>query len=94
VSTIPTSDSLRRAHRRLGRRSAGINTALAAMRRGESLHLEYRGGGRPCWSLSNGRTVSAEVASILINSASVVPAGDALFSDLPGQSWKLLGGHQ
>jgi hypothetical protein len=88
MSAIPTPDSLRRAHRRLDRRAASLNAALAAMRRGKSLHLEYRSGGRPCWSLSNGRAVSAEVAAILTRNASVVPVGDALFAGIPGQTWR------
>jgi hypothetical protein len=87
-ASVHTAPELHRAARRLNRRTAGVNTALQAMRRGEFLRLQYSAG-RPCWSLSNGRTVSAEVASTLISSAFIVPADDALFSGMPAQSWKL-----
>ena len=63
-----------------------INQALAAMRAGQTLHLQYREG-RPLWSLSNGQRVTAEVAALLTSNANVVPAGDALFPDQPAQTW-------
>ena len=72
-SSIFTPGELRRIARRLDRRIAGIDAALTAMRQGEFLHLKYRSDGRPCWSLSNGHAVSAEVATILINNASISP---------------------
>jgi hypothetical protein len=62
------------------------NRALSAMRRGAQLRLEY-GGGRPCWSLSGGRAVTPEVASIIIASPLVKPAGDALFGGM-SQTWR------
>ena len=57
------------------------------MREGQTLHLQHRDG-RPLWSLSDGRSVTADVAAILIRHALVVPADDALFPDLPGQTWR------
>lgn len=66
---------------------AAANRALSAMRKGALLRLEYRNG-RPSWSLSGGKTVSVEVANILIHHALVVPAGDALFPGHPGQTWR------
>ena len=88
---VYTPGELHRSAHRLTR-TASVSTALAAMRRGESLHLQYQAG-RSLWSLSNGCAVSAEVAGILINDASVVPVGGALFDDMPGQSWKLGASH-
>jgi hypothetical protein len=84
---IYTPTELHRSARRLDRRLASVDQVLTAMRRGESLHLQYENG-RPLWSLSGGRTVSAETAEVLICNASVVPVGDALFNDMPGQTWR------
>ena len=58
---VYTPSDLHRSSRRLDRRLARVNTALAAMRQGQFLQLQYRAG-RPLWSLSGGRSVSAEVA--------------------------------
>jgi hypothetical protein len=85
--SIYTPGELHRLGRRLNRRIASVDAALQAMRRGGFLHLQYHAG-RPLWSLSSGRTVSSEVAAILINDARIVPVGRALFDDMPGQSWK------
>ena len=65
---------------------AEVAQMLAAMRRGQFLQLQYRAG-RPLWSLSDGRSVSAEVAETLKN-ASVAPAGRALFPDMPAKTWR------
>jgi hypothetical protein len=87
AASIPTAASLHRAHRRLDRHAAGVHGALQAMRHGEFLHLQYVDG-RSHWTLSNGRTVSAAAAGTLTSNVSIIPADDALFSDLPGQSWR------
>jgi hypothetical protein len=68
--------------RRLEFDLAAANRMLAAMRKGRA--------GRPSWCLSDGRSVSAEVAAILVNHALVVPAGGALFSGMPGQVWEYM----
>lgn len=87
-ASIHTAPELHRAARRLNRRTASVSAALQAMRRGEFLCLQYSAG-RPCWSLSNGRIVSAQVADILIHNASISPADGALFPDcVPAQTWK------
>ena len=65
----------------------GVDQILDAMRRGEALHLQYKNNS-PLWSLSDGRPVTADVAALLIRHADVVPVADALFSDLPGQTWR------
>jgi hypothetical protein len=82
---IHTPSELRRSARRLDCRAARVNAVLALLRQGEALLLKYESG-RPHWSLSSGRSISAEVASVLINCVSVVPAGDALFDDT-SQTW-------
>ena len=79
---VPRGTQLRRAHRLAAR----IDQALAAMREGQSLQLQHCEG-RPLWSLSGGQSVTADVAAILTCKA-LVPADTALFSDLPGQTWR------
>jgi hypothetical protein len=86
---IYTPSELHRLGRHLERRLARANTTLAAMCRGESLHLQYQAG-RPLWRLSGGRSVSVEIAEILTNHASVAPVGDALFNGMPGQTWRFV----
>ena len=73
--------------RRTSRKVDRVNQALAAMRAGESLHLQHHNG-NALWSLSDGRSVTAVAAAILTCHAHVVPADVALFSDLPGQEWR------
>jgi hypothetical protein len=73
--------------RRLEFDHAAANRALAVIRKGQTLHMQYRAG-RPHWSLSDGTPVTAEVAAILIRDAHVEPADGALFETMPGQSWR------
>ena len=74
--------------RRTSRLAKRIDQALAAMREGQSLHLQHCEG-RPLWGLSGGQSVTADVAAILIKNALVAPADAALFPDLPGQCWRM-----
>jgi uncharacterized protein YuzB (UPF0349 family) len=92
--TIPTVDSLRRAHRRLDRRNAAKqrreHTAadlLQAMKRGVSLHRCNRNH-RVLWALSTGEIVTAEAADDLLRNPHVVGVGDALFADAPSQTFR------
>ena len=64
-------------------------TVLAAMRGGQSLHLQYQAG-KALWSLSGGQSVSADLANILTSNTSVAPVDDALFSNMPGQTWRYI----
>ena len=73
--------------RRTSRLAKRIDQALGAMRAGQSLHLQHRNG-NALWSLSDGRSVTADVAALVISHARVEPADAALFSDLPGQTWR------
>ena len=63
------------------------NRALSAMCKGAQLRLQYQNG-HPSWSL-DGKSVSADVAAIIIASVLVVPADAALFPGLPGQCWRM-----
>ena len=83
---VYTPSELHRLACRLDRRVVCVDQVLIAMRMGEVLHLQYEHG-RPLWSLSGGRSVSAEVAALLTSNASVVPVGDALFDGM-SQTWR------
>jgi hypothetical protein len=84
---ILTAAELRCSTRRLDRRLSNLDHALAAMRRGEELHLQYENG-RPSWSLGSGRNVAAHIAALLMNNPSIVPAGDSLFPGSLSQTWR------
>jgi len=64
-------------------------TVLAAMRGGQSLPLQYQAS-KALWSLSSGQSVSAYLAIILTSNTSVAPVDDALFSNMPGQTWRYI----
>jgi hypothetical protein len=57
------------------------------MRRGEALHLTFTQHG-PCWSLSGGRRIDNDIAEIVVKSASVVDAGDALSAGSMAQTFR------
>ena len=73
--------------RKTSRTVARAGEARAAMRAGQTLHLQHHDG-RSHWNLSDGRPITADAAAILIHHADVVPADGALFPDLPGQTWR------
>ena len=85
---VPTEDGLHWQQVQLERNLRAANHALAAMRRGQTLHLQHIGGRRRC-SLSNGESVPAAVANIIINNTDVAPANDGLFPDLLAQTWRM-----
>ena len=59
--------------RKTSRTVTRAGEARAAMRAGQTLHLQHYDG-RPHWSLSDGRPVTADTAAILIQHADVVLA--------------------
>ena len=73
--------------RRTARLATRFEQALAAMRTGKTLHLQFSSAG-PLWALSDGSSVTADVASLLLNSVSIEPVGCALFPGLPAQVWR------
>jgi hypothetical protein len=86
----PASPQVARASRmrRTARLTIRFEQALTAMRgEGKTLHLQFSGGG-PLWSLSDGSSVTAEVAALLLNSVSIEPVGCALFPGMPAQTWR------
>jgi hypothetical protein len=82
-----TVNPLRANARKLNRLNGEAASVLKAMQRGEALLLEYRWYGR-VWCLSGGRHITDEIAKIVIQSARVTSVGDALFSDVPSQTWR------
>ena len=58
------------------------------MRRGTTLHLQHLSGRRN-WSLSDGQTIPAAVAILIIANVSVEPANDGLFPNLLAQTWRM-----
>jgi hypothetical protein len=74
--------------RRTARLATRFEQALAAMHdRGATLHLQFSSGS-PLWSLSDGSSVTAEVAALLLNSVGIEPVGCALFPGMPAQTWR------
>jgi hypothetical protein len=49
--------------------------------------MEFQWYGR-VWCLTCGRRIDNEVAQIVIKNASVADVGDALFSNVPAQTWR------
>jgi len=87
--SIPTPTSLRRQAARIDRRRHAADWVDIAMRNGGlALHLSYGPSGAS-WRLSNGKSVSPEIAKIVIADPDVVSVGDALFRDTPAQTFRL-----
>jgi len=74
----------RRRCQRLNRLSRKVVDALAA---GATLHVMHTETG-PRWRLSPGRTISADVAKLVIANASVIGDGDALLPDAHAQTFR------
>ena len=72
---------------RRDRNVAAANRAIAAMRRGETLCLQYQAR-RPLWRLSGARPFPAP-SPPHHQQCVRVPVDDALFAEMPGQSWRL-----
>ena len=87
TKTAPTAAAAFFQQLRAEFNAKAANRALSAMRKGAQLRLQYQNG-HPSWSLG-GKSVSADVAAIVIASVLVAPADAALFPDLPGQCWRM-----
>jgi hypothetical protein len=57
------------------------------MQCGQSLNLSFERGMRR-WLLSDGSSVTDAVAKIVTADPRVVGVGDALFKNMPGQTWR------
>ena len=82
---VPVIDFQQLSH---DRNVAAANRAIAAMRRGETLRLQYQAG-RPHWRLSRWPGSSQRRRRLINSNVSVVPVDNALFAEMPGQSWRL-----
>lgn len=87
--TIHTVSSLQRSSRRLDRRRASVEGALAAMRHGATLHLQF-GPTKAWWVLSCGWALSPDIAEILIARPEVQAVGDTLFPGTRSQTWRFI----
>jgi hypothetical protein len=82
---------LRTNAKHLDRLNWNAQATLAAMRRGEALHM-YFGRYGPVWHLSSGRTITPEVAKAVTANAHVIDVGDALAIDgARSQTWRWAG---
>src|SRR5262249_50288511 len=76
-----------RVRRRNMRRDRAVAGVLADMRGGQDLCLEFRRNG-PCWFLSGGRQIPAEIAHLVIGRSTIEGACDSLFPDTAPQTWR------
>ena len=63
-----------------------VDRVLAHMKTGITLQVTNTTAG-PCWTLSDGRRVSAGVAELVVRSSSVAPVSGGLFEGAPAQVW-------
>lgn len=75
-------------NRRRDQRNANVEAVLAAMRKGARLHLSHSP--RPHWRLSSGEFVTSETAREVTAHPNVAGVGDALFQNVPGQTWRFV----
>jgi hypothetical protein len=62
-----------------------FDQALAAMRGGATLQF----GGDPLWALTDGTTVNAEIATLLLISGAVEPTGHLGSPGMAAPGWRL-----
>jgi hypothetical protein len=84
---IHTPHELARKGQRLNRVNRGVASVLAAMQRGAVLHRTHRPNSTR-WALSNGMSVSDEVARAVIARNEVAGVGDSLFGRELSQTWR------
>jgi hypothetical protein len=79
--------NLRNNAKHLDRLNWNTQATLAAMKRGESLHLHHSRQG-PVWYLSGGRIVPLDVAKTVTANQSVADVGDTLFRNATSQTFR------
>jgi hypothetical protein len=84
---VQTAAQLQRKHHRLDHRAHGAAAVIAKLQRGATLNLSFERGVRR-WLLSDGSTVTDAVAKIVTADHRVLSVGDALFKNMPGQTWR------
>jgi hypothetical protein len=60
---------------------------LARMKQGQALHLENRWYGA-AWCLTGGQYIQDEIAKVVICNANVAAVGEALFQNVPSQTFR------
>jgi hypothetical protein len=85
--TVHTTSISRANRRSLGRNIARAELVLEAMRAGAVLHAQHTRSGT-IWTLTTGQRAAEEVAGLVVNSASVVGLGDALFDGCLAQTYR------
>jgi hypothetical protein len=74
------------------RSPATTRWVLTQMRdRGAALHRHHDRRRGPVWTLANGREVEDHVAAQVVKNPSVIGVGDALFKDVPSQTYRWVG---
>jgi hypothetical protein len=84
--SIPTVQSLRRQNARVDHHGHAADVVAAMHNDGLALHCSHERSG-VVWSLSNGKSVSPKIANLVIINHDVVSVGDALFQDMPAQTF-------
>jgi signal-transduction protein with cAMP-binding, CBS, and nucleotidyltransferase domain len=87
---VQTAAQLERTRRRLDHNRKAVAAVLTKMRRGQSPSLSFEHGMRR-WLLSDGTSVTEEVPKIMTADHRVLSVGDALFKNMPGQTWRYRG---
>jgi hypothetical protein len=85
---IPTPASLAAVNRQLESRRAATFGVLRDMHRGNLTLQAQHVNGRLHWYLSNGKTVAAETAELVIRRPEIIPMNDGLFLGF-SQTYKL-----
>jgi|SRR5215831_2174552 len=89
TSAIHTPRELARKGHRLDRVNGAIENVIATMRRGATLHRTHRPNSTR-WALSNGMSVSDEIARAVISRGDVAGVGDSLFGRDLSQTWRYI----
>jgi hypothetical protein len=88
-AAIHTPHELARKGRRLDHVNAAVERVIAAMRNGAALHRTHRPNSTR-WVLSNGVSVSDEVARAVITRGDVAGVGDSLFDRELSQTYRYI----
>jgi hypothetical protein len=86
-ASIHTPHELARKGRRLDRINGAVEQVIASMKRGATLHCTNRPRATS-WQMSNGMSVSDEVACAVISRGDVAGVGDSLFGAELSQTWR------
>jgi hypothetical protein len=86
ATLIPTLQSVRLQRRHIDRRRTRAAHVLSAMSHGAALHQQFTSQGK-VFTLTGGRSVTPDVAAVVIGHSNVVSVNDGLFAGTP-QTWR------